>query len=67
MNQPNLNDSIRVWPSPGQRVQDGAGAYGKFLAADGREVVWDHYWHRRLLDGSVCLHDPRPRATTQKE
>lgn len=58
---PNLGDLVRVWPADGLRVQDGAGNYGRILAVEGREVQWSEYWHRRLLEGSVHLHDPRPK------
>ena len=58
---PQLGDTVRVWPAAPQ-VQDGTGAYGRFLAPAGRAVVWDDYWHRRLLDGSIHLHDPAPAA-----
>jgi hypothetical protein len=62
MFQPSLGQKVRVWPAVGVRVQDGADRFGQFLSPDGREVVWDVYWARRLLDGSVHLHDPRPAA-----
>lgn len=62
MHVPNFGDRVVVWPADGHRVQDGDGRYGMFLPADGREVEWDCYWHRRYLDGAVHLHHPRPRA-----
>jgi len=60
MIQPSFGEKLRVWPAAGVRVQDGADRFGKFLSPDGREVVWDSYWARRYLEGSVHLHDPRP-------
>lgn len=59
---PNFGDVVYVWPAVGQRVQDGDGNYGKALSPDGRDVTWDAYWHRRYLEGSVHMTDPRPRA-----
>lgn len=64
---PNLGDTRRVWPALGARVQDGEGRYGRFLSEDGREVVWDLYWHRRYLDGAISFHDPRPAPSKDDE
>lgn len=59
-NLPHFGDHVKVWPAAGVRVQDGAEKFGHFLATDGREVIWDVYWHRRFLEGAIHLHDPEP-------
>jgi hypothetical protein len=67
---PSLGQKVHIWPAAGVKVQDGDGAYGRFLAIAGREVVWDTYWHRRFLDGAIHLHDPAPAVrypSTRKE
>lgn len=66
-NLPKLGDLVRVWPADGARVQDGADRFGVFLSADGCAVAWDFYWHRRYLDGSVHLHDPRAAAASSSK
>jgi hypothetical protein len=66
LNLPHFGASVKVWPAPGLRVQDGDGAHGRFLAPSGREVVWDAFFHRRFLDGSVLLHDPAPAPAPAK-
>ena len=58
INVPNFGETVAVWPSPGQKIQDGAGQFGRFLQPAGRSVVWDEYWHRRFLEGAVLFHDP---------
>lgn len=63
-NLPNLGDRLHVWPALGVRVQDGADKYGVFMAPDGRDVVWDAYWHRRYLEGAVHLGDPAPASAS---
>lgn len=55
---PNLGDRVTVWPAPGLRVQDGD-RVGAFLSGP-KEVTWDAFWHRRLLEGAVLLRDPAP-------
>ena len=52
---PTMGDVVHVWPAPGLRVPDGA---ARVLPPEGREVTWDAWWHRRLLDGDLLLHDP---------
>ena len=67
LNLPNIGDRVRVWPAAGLNVQNGDGAFCKFLPSGGREVAWDSYWHRRLLDGAIHLHDPSPATAPAKE
>jgi hypothetical protein len=59
---PSFGERVKVWPALGVRVQDGADRFGVFLLPDGREVIWDSFFHRRWLDGSIHLHDPRPAS-----
>ena len=63
---PNMGDTLRVWPLAGLRVQDGAGNFGRVLADSGREVVWDAWWHRRLLEGAVTLSDPLAKKSKKE-
>lgn len=53
-------DTVKVWPMPGKRVQRHPEAFGQFMSPDGDEVQFSDWIHDRLMDGSVCLHDPRP-------
>lgn len=61
MQMPNIGETVHVWPTL-PNVQDGAGNWRRFLRPEGRAVVLDDYWTRRLLDGSVSLTDPRPKG-----
>ena len=54
MNEPAFGDQVLVRPShPQLRVQRREDTYGQFLTVDWSEVLWDHYFHRRLRDGSI--------------
>jgi len=59
LNDYNLGDRVYLWPTL-PNVQDGEMHPGRFMAPEGREVVLDDYWCRRILDGSVTPHNPRP-------
>ncbi len=59
-----LGQAVCLWPRPGLRVPEHPDIPGRFLPEDGATVVWSPWWHRRALDGSVCLTDPRPGRTT---
>jgi hypothetical protein len=56
---PSIGDVVHVRPLPGLRVLEGPAASSRALPPEGREVTWSAWWHRRLLDGDVLLHDPR--------
>jgi len=61
MEEPNFGDKVVVYPTPGLAVQV-EGIYGRFLLAEGQEVIWSEWYHSRLRDGSITLHNPNPAA-----
>ena len=62
-----LGQMVPVWPRPGLHVQEHPQIPGRFLPSAGTVVAWSSWWHRRVLDGSVCLSDPRVRAASPVE
>lgn len=60
-NLPNVGDRVKVWPMPDRLVQDGprpVSEGGRFLAKEGREVVWSHAYLDQYRSGDLSLHDP---------
>lgn len=54
MNHPRIGERVYVRPSnPAVRVQRGDGLYTQFLPAEGAEVLWDEFLHRRLCEGAI--------------
>lgn len=61
---PEFGDLVKVWPMPGRLVQDGhrtLDAGGRFLADEGREVVWNEYYLMQYRAGDLLFHAP-PKA-----
>lgn len=62
VNLPNFKDRVRVWPHKGTKIQASEVAIldgGSFLPPDGKNVTWSPFWHARLMNGEIILHDPR--------
>ena len=54
MLHPTLGERVYVRPvSPQMPVQRAEGVYGQFLPAEGAEVLWDSFLHRRLEEGAI--------------
>jgi hypothetical protein len=62
---PQVGQKVHVWPAPGRRVQDGARPVdegGRFLPAEGNDVIWSEYHHDQMRSGDLFLHDPSHRG-----
>jgi hypothetical protein len=59
MPEPKNGERVRLWPTHA-RVQDGETAYARFMALEGREVIWSRYWWQRMRDGDVTATNPNP-------
>ena len=58
-----IGDRVRVTPQPGRMVQVD-GVYGRFLPAEGADVVWSDWYYRRAIDGSIivsAIQEPAPK------
>lgn len=58
----------RAWARPlaGCRVRVPPGGLLHTLPADGAWVTWDHYWQRRLAEGSVEVLAAKPRPARKR-
>ena len=68
VNLPEHGATVHIWPK-NARVQDGPLPIpdgGRFLTAEGRDVVWGEFYHRQLLGNEIRLHDLTPDAAPAK-
>ena len=60
---PELGQKVKIWPMPNRRVQDGPRPVdhlggGRWLKAEGREIIWSEFHMEQLLAGDILLHPP---------
>ncbi|HJU21161.1 MAG TPA: hypothetical protein VJ891_01505 [Casimicrobiaceae bacterium] len=54
-----------VWPKPGVKIHEAPDAQAT-LPPEGKEVIWNQWWHARALDGSIFFTDPRAKYAEGK-
>lgn len=54
LNELTFGQTVKIWPTPGQRVVFGPG--GSDLPADGAEVMWNEWWFARAREGAIRFH-----------
>lgn len=66
---PRAGERVKVYPSPGRHVQEGPrplDSGGRWLAEDGREVIWSEYYLEQYRAGDLLLHEVAPLLPAER-